>query len=117
MSKLQKVNFDTLSNGAALERADIEIQRVLENIKDPNTGFSTREVNVKIKIKPREDRASSEITIQATSKLAPVSEHITQVFLGEDADGNMEMSELVAQPTLFGEEANIKPMRKVGSDD
>jgi hypothetical protein len=118
MTNIQIVKFENLSNGAAIERANLELVKVLENIKDPNTSLKVcREINVKIKIKPSDDRSAGAVTIQATSKLAPVSEHMTQVYFGEDNAGNQEMSEVV-QPTLFPEDfGNITPIKKGGTNN
>ena len=70
--KVEKVSFSTISGGAVIERANLELEKVLENIQDPNTSAKAiREVNVKIKIKPSDDRSVGAVTIQAVSKLAP----------------------------------------------
>ncbi len=78
MSQLKLVTIANLANGACIERANLELERVLENIMDLNTSPGVcREVNLKIKIKPTDDRTVGGVTIQATSKLAPVTEHMT----------------------------------------
>ena len=111
MQELTKITVATLSNGAAIERADLELDKILENIMDDNTSLKfTRELNLKIKIKPTEDRTAGGVTIQATSKLAPVSEHQTQLYIGTDDAGNPEASELL-QPELF-ETAGITLIKK-----
>jgi len=97
------VTIADLANGACIERANLELERVLENIMDKNTSPGVcREVILKIKIKPTDDRTVGGVTIQATSKLAPVSEHVTQVYIGKDIYGKGEISEVV-QPELFPE--------------
>jgi len=111
MNQLTKISIATLSNGAAIERANLELDRILENIMDDNTSLNfTRELNLKIKIKPSDDRTAGGVIIQATSKLAPVSEHQTQVYIGTDEYGNPEASELL-QPELF-ETEKITPIKK-----
>lgn len=115
MANMEKVTIDTIANGAAIERVNLELDRVLKNILDPNTSAKVlREINLKIKIKPTEDRGAGSVEIQATSKLAPVTEHVTQVYIGTDQHGQPEASEIV-QPVLpFG--ANVTPMRE-GTND
>ncbi|WP_333664742.1 hypothetical protein [Desulfobacter postgatei] len=103
MPQLEPVRIETISQGAAIERLNLELESVLKNIADPNTSpVNIREINLKIKIKPSEDRSFGEVSIQATSKLAPVVEQITQLYFGKDEDGNPEASEVV-QPQLFPE--------------
>lgn len=115
MAEIKKVSFANLANGAAIERADLEIERVLKNIQDVNTSARVaREVNIKIKIKPSDDRGAGEITIQATSKLAPVTEHVTQVYIGKDTTGTPEMSQII-EGDLFDQASanpNVTPMTK-----
>lgn len=116
MPKVMKVTIATLSNGAAIERANLELANVLENIMDPNTSLKfTREINLKIKIKPTDDRTAGGVTIQATSKLAPVAEHQTQLYIGKDVNGEPEASELI-QPLLF-EDEKITDIKKEGTTD
>lgn len=118
MQNLQNVNLKTLSEGAMIERGNLELEKVLENIEDPNTGFGIREINIKLKFKPREDRQSAEISIQATSKLAPVTEHLTQVYLGQNDDGDYEMAEVQqATPSLFPEDGNITSFNQEGTNN
>lgn len=81
MQQLQKVDIGTLSNGASMERANLELAKVLENIQDINTSpTAKRSVTIKFEIKPSENRDMGEVTIQATSKLAPVVEHTAFVW-------------------------------------
>lgn len=111
--KMTKATIETISQGAAVERANLELNKVLANIMDENTSpIVVREVTLKIKIKPSEDRTVGAVTIQAMSKLAPVRECVTQVFIGKDIQGNLESNEVV-QPSLFPELAgNVTPIKK-----
>lgn len=117
MAEIKKVSFESLANRAAIERADLELARVLANIQDVNTSSKVvREVNIKIKIKPSDDRGAGEVEIQATSKLAPVSEHVTQIYIGKDMFGAPEMSEIIEEDLFSQVGENITPMkRKEGS--
>lgn len=83
----QSVSLATLANGAAIERFDHELQRVLENIADFNTDAkAVREVNLKVKIKPTDDRSFSVVDIIASSKIAPIKPETTSFYLdGERA--------------------------------
>jgi hypothetical protein len=101
MQEMQKVSIESLSNGAATERFNLEFQKVLENILDPNTTATLqRQVNLTLKIKPSDNREFAQVEIHTSSKLAPITEHITQVFIGKDIRGRAEASERVQQ-SLF----------------
>ncbi len=109
MQEMKNVTIETMSDGAAIERANLELDRVLKNILDKNTNpTAAREVVLKIKLKPRNDRAA-EVTIQATSKLAPVTGHNTQLYIGEDLSGKPECTEIF-QADLFPEHNKISPL-------
>jgi len=83
MHERESVSLQNLGSGAAIELFDTELQRVLDNIVDENTKPTTiREVTLKIKIKPDEDRESGSVEIQASSKLAPVHPYPTQILIG-----------------------------------
>lgn len=79
----EKVTLASLANGAAVEAFDYELERALENILDPNTKPTVvREVTLKVKIKPSEDRALASVEFGASSKMAPVKTLGTRFFIG-----------------------------------
>lgn len=81
----ERVSLSNLGEGAAIELFDLELQRVLDNIIDENTSPGVvREVNLKIKIKPDQDREWGSVQIAATSKLAAVTPYPTQIIIGKD---------------------------------
>lgn len=68
----EKLSLLQLYDGAAIEAADIELQKVLDNIQDPNTDpKAVRKVTLEVKFKPNKDRNLSEVLISANAKLAP----------------------------------------------
>ena len=84
----EAVSLATLAGGAAVERFDYELQRVLENIADFNTKpDAVREVILKVKIKPDHDRAFTIAEIQASSKLAPVKPETTSIYVHSSSSG------------------------------
>ncbi|EMS79179.1 hypothetical protein [Desulfotignum phosphitoxidans] len=116
MQEMKNVTIETMSDGAAIERANLELDRVLKNILDKNTNpTAAREVVLKIKLKPRNDRAAAEVTIQATSKLAPVMGHNTEVYIGTDISGQPECTEIF-QADLFPEHNKLTPFRRESND-
>jgi hypothetical protein len=110
MQEMKNVTIETMSEGAAIERANLELDRVLKNILDKNTDpTAAREVTLKIKFKPNSGRNAAEVTIQARSKLAPVAGHNTQLYIGEDLSGKPECTEIF-QADLFPEHNKISPL-------
>jgi len=80
----EQVTLASLADGAAMELFQEEFQKVLENIGDVNTDpRATREVCLKVKIKPNEAREVGGVTIDAASKLAPVKKTETVFYFGK----------------------------------
>lgn len=77
----EKISLANLARGAAVERFEAELTRVLDNIADPNTKVKTkRTITLKVDIVPTEDRTIGATTISCSSKLAAMSdvEHTLQ---------------------------------------
>lgn len=92
---MPKVDLNKLAGGALLERIDIELQRMAENIADPNTkATAVRELTVKIALKPDEGRevAISELTVK--SKLAPAAGIPAKFIIDQDNNGRAVIAEL-----------------------
>ncbi len=74
----------TLADGAVIERADYQLLRVLEDINDPNTPpDATREITIKLLIKPSSDREDAVIDIVTSAKLANMKRKSVQVSLSK----------------------------------
>lgn len=103
------ISLDTLNQGAAVERFNMALQEVLDNIQDPNTEpKAARTVTLKCTIKPDDDRGVGNIKIEVVAKLAPVAPFDVRVFLGCDKDGKGYASEYHPnQQTIPG--TDIKP--------
>lgn len=84
----QEVSLATLGDGAAIERFDLALQEVLDNIQDINTDpKKAREVVMKVKISPDQDRAVGKVSVEVVTKIAPVIPFGTHVFMGKNASG------------------------------
>jgi len=108
--------------GRAVERFDLELQKILDNIQDPNTApKAARSVVLKFTIKPDDDRGVGKYSIDAQAKLAPIMAHPGRVFLGRDKDGHgvaseehpnqVEMSE-VMNPPMDGKDGKVYHLGK-----
>lgn len=89
------VDINNLAGGAMAERINRELQKVAENVMDPNTkAESVRTVTISIKIKPNEARQIGTTDIDVKSSLAPAKGVPTQFIFDYDTEGNAVMKEL-----------------------
>lgn len=89
-----KVDALSLANGAVKELLDDSLSKVINNIKDLNTSpIKVREVVLKIKIKPSEDRENCVYGIFCEEKLAPVKEVTNVAILAEEKNGKFSIYE------------------------
>lgn len=103
MNESEIVTLASLSDGAALERFDHELQRTLDNIADPNTDpKAVRTITLTVKIKPNDKRTMGEVKFSAQAKLAPLAPVETLIFIGRSG-GNIVASEQLP-PTPLEEE-------------
>jgi len=66
----EKLSLSNIKGGAAIELVDRALAKVFANINDINTTEGEREIVLKIKIKPDEDRTLAMITMNCSTKLA-----------------------------------------------
>jgi hypothetical protein len=85
MSGFNEASLETIGDGQAIQKFNHELQRAIENCLDINTELNfTREVILKIKIKPSEDRQTAAIHFQASSKIAPDAPGQDQMYFGKN---------------------------------
>jgi len=100
-----------LANGAACEQFDYELGRVIRNIADPNTpAKKVREVMLKVKITPDENRMIGAMKVTVDSKLASQQTLLTALVMGIE-NGKPVAREMVPdQQPLFS--MNVVPIKK-----
>ena len=97
----EPITLTTLGGGAAVEKFDDAFQRVLDNIVDPNTKpDAVREIILKVKIKPDENRNVGHVIISCDPKLAPESVFRTTCAIGS-VNGKGVAREYVHNMPLF----------------
>ena len=102
----EPVTLYSLAGGAAAEHFDEELSRVVSNILDPNTDAeAVREINLKIKIKPGNDRRIGAVSIQVTSKTGPIAALGTMFYFGKHGWRCFAVENNPNQPSLFDEPA------------
>ena len=103
-TKDETVTLANLGGGAALELFNAELEKVLENITDPNTDpKAVRSITLKVTIKPDETRDLGDVGIQATSNLAGSRAYVTRLIFGRNQKGGAEAREFETQRTMFDE--------------
>lgn len=88
MNTTETVSLESIGAGAAVERFQLALQEVLNNIIDPNTDAKkARVITLKITMKPDENREFSDAQISVGTTLAPITPVKTKIFIGRDAKG------------------------------
>jgi hypothetical protein len=109
----EKLSLTNICQGAAVERFDLVLGEVLANIVDKNTDAEvTREVTLKVKIKPDSDRQILDIDVQAVPKFAPLSPVSTRAVVETDVRGKAEAFEFVAPKQIDLPLASVTPIKK-----
>ena len=84
------VNIGNVSDGALVEAFEIKLREVLANISDPNTpATAKREINLRLILRPKEDRCQIDSQFTCTAKLAGLMPATSRLFIGKDAAGHL----------------------------
>ena len=90
--------LDELMDGALTERFNMEMERVLNNVFDPNTNpKAKRQIQIVIDIAPNERRDAAEFKVDVKSKIAPPMAIAQTVFLHMDDVGNVTATEMTRE--------------------
>lgn len=89
------IDLTDFAGGAVAERFNIELQRVLENIADPNTDpKKPRKLILTLTVKADENRDIANVSIQTKTSLVPAKDIETKIVMDYDAKGNVVGAEL-----------------------
>lgn len=98
----ENVNLQNLAGGAAVERFDYELDKVLENILDVNMDAKKkRTVVLKVHFTPDSERNAAGIEIECSSSLAPVASHESHIYVGKDVTGKAIAKQNNLKQTTF----------------
>ncbi len=102
-----------LAQGAIQEKLDYELNKIFENIHDPNTeATDKRTVTIKLDFKPDDNRQTVSVDSNFTTKLANVTGVATTVLTGKDlTSGKVQAKELKSNmpgQTYFDDDAQQK---------
>ena len=83
------VNLSTLGNGALQSRFNREMEKVVKNMKDPNTPYKdVRKIIITLSFKQDEERNASACKVEVNSKLAKAKSFETNFGIGQDLKTN-----------------------------
>jgi hypothetical protein len=87
-------NLAELAKGALLERFNMELTKILQNIADPNTEpKKARKIQITLTLKPNERRNVASVSVQAKSTLVPTKPIETEIVIDRDNEGKVVASE------------------------
>lgn len=89
------IDLNEFAEGALAAKVNAELEKVLENIADPNTDpKKNRTITVSIKIHGDEKRDVLNTTVSTKVSLQPMKEVETKLMMGADENGNIVGKEL-----------------------
>lgn len=84
---MEVLRLEEFMGGALQERANAAMQRVLENMRDPNTPYKVkRGITIKIGFTQNEDRDDAVVEMSVEPRLAPASPVRTMMAIGKDLE-------------------------------
>lgn len=97
--------------GEIVDRINYEMAKVVDNINNPNTDDKARKITVEIKLTPKNNRKTVEMSTSVKSKLSPINSVSTAMVIQSDdtkvcafeADGLGD-----GQIDIFGEVHQVK---------
>jgi hypothetical protein len=92
---LDRLSISNLAKGALVEQFEMELEKVLDNIVDPNTdAMKARKIQINLEIKPNESRNMAHVKFQTKSSLVPANTVSTAIIIDKDSQGNVAAAEL-----------------------
>lgn len=111
MDKTIKLDLSAIGEGGLQEKVDKELEKVFDNILDPNTDIKTkRKLTITLTMVPDETREVISTSMEVKSSLAPQTGVATTVLVGQK-DGKVYANKLKSKipgQTYFDEEATLR---------
>lgn len=83
------VDLNSIGGGALQERFNREFEKVVKNMKDPNTPYKdVRKITITLTLKQDEDRRLASCTCEVASKVAKPKSFDTSFGIGRDLKTN-----------------------------
>ena len=108
-----------MARGAIMEKVDVELDRVMQNIMDPNTPpKAKRRITLTLDFLPAENRARIDMKAHCKSALAPNIETSTAICITKGRQGELLVAELLpqipGQLDVDGNEAPTPAFARIG---
>lgn len=84
--KVKKLGILGIQNGQIIVNADYELEKIMNNINDINTDDKPRELTIKIKIIPINEKRQVRVESTTTSKLRPLTKVESTLFNIKETD-------------------------------
>jgi len=96
MSKDIELNLSQLANGAIQQKLDGELEKIFNNIHDPNTkAKDKRAITIKLEFAPDDNRQVINLNSSFNTKLAPVRDFDTTILTDKNlSNGSIAAREL-----------------------
>lgn len=79
------IDLNKLGNGALQSRFNREMEKVVKNMKDPNTPYKdVRKITITLTFKQDEERNAASCLVEVNSKLAKTKSFETNFGIGQD---------------------------------
>lgn len=97
--EFDKKSILEMSMGAIMERVDYEMERVINNILDPNTkATAKRKINITLELVPDANRKVITVLTTAKSALCPTEPITTSLYItSKVSTGEMMVAEMTPQ--------------------
>lgn len=119
MAELQTKSILDMAMGAIKERADVEMEKITQNILDPNTkAGKKRTLTITVDFTPDDDRQTIAVRAIAKCKLEPTTAIATTLFSTADENGELCIVEMTRQvpgqvDMMGGEEEQPAKLRMI----
>lgn len=81
---MELLSLQDIAGGALHEKVNAAMQKVLDNMQDPNTPWKNkRQIHIKLAFSQNEDRDDATVDLSVETKLAPVSPIVTRMSIGK----------------------------------
>lgn len=95
----QRDSIMSMARGAFEERVDYEMDKVIQNILDPNTkATAKRKITLTIELTPDDERRTIGVSVTAKSTLAATNPVATALYVTSDGNGELVTFLEVEQP-------------------
>lgn len=96
----QRDSIMSMARGAFEERVDYEMDKVIQNILDPNTkATAKRKITLTIELTPDDERRTIGVQVTAKSTLAATNPVATALYVTSDGNGELVVAFIVLKLT------------------